>query len=133
MAKTQLIESQIGVALGMHRAGASQRAIAKQLSVKQPTVSRFLRNVSITTFKTRSPRRVYKRSTTNRESRSIARLAVKLRRITLQDLTNQLGLNVSKRTIAHRLREITIHKRVAKTKPHLTPQYMSARLEWAEQ
>ena len=100
MAKTQFIESQIGVALGMHRAGASQRAIAKQLSVKQPTVSRLLRNVSITTFKTRSSRRVYKRFITNRESRSIARLAVKLRRITLQDLTNQLGLHVSKNTIA---------------------------------
>jgi len=45
MAKTQLIESQIGIALGMHRAGASQRAIAKQLGVKQPTISRLLRKV----------------------------------------------------------------------------------------
>jgi len=68
MTKTQLIESQIGIALGMHRAGASQRAIAKQLGVKQPTISRILCKVSVTTFKTRGPRRVYKCSTTNRES-----------------------------------------------------------------
>ena len=39
MAKQQLIESQIGVALGMHEASASQGVIAEQLGVSQATVS----------------------------------------------------------------------------------------------
>ena len=128
MAKQQLIESQIGIALGMHHAGSSQRAIAEQLGVTQSAVCQLLRKVKITIFKTRGPRRVYRKSTTNRDSRRIARLAMKFRRITLQDLTNRLDLNVSKKTITRRLKEIDIRKRIARTKPHLTLQHMETRL-----
>jgi transposase len=133
MGKQHLIESKIGIALGMHRTGASQRAIAKELGVNQSTVSRLFRKVSITTFKTRGPRRVYKHSITNRESRRITRLALKLRRITIEDLINELGYNISKKTVRGILREKDIRKRIARTKPHLTQSHMSARLEWAKQ
>jgi arginine repressor len=132
MDKHHLIESQIGVALGMQRAGATQRAIAEQLGVTQPTVSRLLCKVKITNFKTRGTRRAYTRKTTDRDSRRIARLALKLKCITLQDLTNHHGLNVSKKTIARRLKEVGIQKRIARTKPHLISEHMSARLEWAK-
>lgn len=117
----------------MHHIGSSQRAIAEQLGVTQSAVCQLLRKVKITTFKTRGPRRVYHRSTTDRDSRRIARLAMKFRRITLQDLTNRLDLNVSKKTIARRLKEVGIQKRIARTKPHLTLQHMEARLLWARE
>ena len=51
MANQQLIESQIGIALGMHRARSSQRAIAEQLDVTQSAVCQLLRKVKISTFK----------------------------------------------------------------------------------
>lgn len=133
MARQQLIESQIGIALGMHAAGASQRVIAEQLGITQASVSRLLRKHRITTFKTRGPRRQYHRSTSDRDNRRIARLALKLRRITLQDLARECGLKVSKKTIARRLKEIGIQKRIARTKPHLSLQHMEARLLWARE
>jgi predicted transcriptional regulator len=132
MGTKQLIESQIGIALGIHRAGAQQQAIAKQLGVTQVAVSKLLRNHSITTFKYHGPRRVYKRSTTDRENRRIVRLALKLKRVSLQDLANATGLNLSKKTIARRLKEAGTQKRIARTKPYLTPEHMLAQLEWAK-
>lgn len=133
MGKQHLIESKIGIALEMYHSGMSQRAIANELGVNQSTVSRLFRHVSITTFKTRGPRCVYKRSVTNTQSRRITRLALKLRRITIQDLMNELGYNISKKTVACISRENGIRKRVARTKPHLTQSHMSARLESAKQ
>lgn len=129
MDKQHLIESKIDIALGMHHSGMSQHAIAKELGVNQSTVSRRFRNVSIATFKTRGPRRVYKHSVANRESRRITRLVIKLRRMIIQDLINELGYNISKKTVACILRENSIRKRVTRTKPHLTQSHMSARLE----
>jgi arginine repressor len=133
MGKQPLIEGKIGIALGMHSSGVSQCAIANELGVNQSTVSRLFGNVSIIAFKTRSPRRVYKHPVTNRESRRITRLALKLRRITIQDLINELGYNISKKTVARILRENGIRKRVACTKPHLIQSHMFARFEWAKQ
>jgi arginine repressor len=129
MSKQHLIESKIGIALSMHCSGMSKYAIATELGVNQSTISRLFPNMSIITFKTRGPRRVYKHSVTNRESRCITRLAIKLRRMTIQDLINELGYNISKRTVARILKENDIRKRVARTKPHLTQNHMSARLE----
>ena len=51
MAKYQLIESQIDVALGMHEADASQCVIAEQLSISQSAISRLFRKIAITTLK----------------------------------------------------------------------------------
>jgi predicted transcriptional regulator len=132
MGATQLI-GHIDIALGMREAGASQRDIATQLGISQAVVSKLLRKFTMTTFKTRGPRRVYKRSTTDRHNRRVVRLAMKLKSITLQDLTNRLDLGVSKKTIASHLKEVGIRKRIARTKPHLTSEHMSARLAWAKE
>ena len=86
---------------------------------------------AITTFKTRNPRRVYKHSITDRTSRRITRLALKLCHISLQDLINRLDLNLCKKTIALHLKRLGIQKRIAHTKSHLSPQHMTVRLEWA--
>ena len=77
-----MIESQIGVALRMYEVDASQRVTVEQLDVSQTTISRLFHKISIITFKTRHPRRVYKRSITDRISRRIAGFTLKLRRIT---------------------------------------------------
>ena len=131
MTGKQLIESQIGVALGMRRAGSSQRQIAAELGVQQSTISRLFVRHTTTQFKKRGPRRQYKRATTQRDDRYLARVALKFRRMSLQAITNDTGLNISKTTVQRRLKELGINKRVARTKPHLTPQHMAARLEWA--
>ena len=68
----------------------------------------------------------------DRTSCRIARLALKLRRISLQDLINGLDLNLSKTTIALHLKHLGIQKPIARTKSHLSPQHMTARLEWAK-
>lgn len=120
-----LLDSQIGIALGMHKAGASQRKIAAQLRVTQSTISRLLRRATIGTFRKRGPRRQYKRLTNNRDNRHLTRLALKLRRISLSDLKSQSGLKISKTTIARHLKEVSIRKRVARTKPHLTDNHKS--------
>lgn len=70
MAK-QLTENQIGVAFGVHEARASQRIIADQLGGSRATVSRLFNKISITAFKTRGPRRIYKASITDRTSCSV--------------------------------------------------------------
>ena len=51
MTGKQLIESQIGIALGMRRAGASQRQIAAELGVEQSAISRLLLKYISTQFK----------------------------------------------------------------------------------
>jgi hypothetical protein len=81
--KQQLIESQIGVALGMHEDGASQAVIA---------------NYNMTII--RGPRRAYKRSIIDHNSCRIARLVFKLRRISLQGLINRFDFDLSKKTVA---------------------------------
>jgi hypothetical protein len=95
MGTTQLIESHIDIAFGMWEAGDSQRVIIIQLGTSQAAVSKLLRKVTMITFKTRGPRRVYQKSTTDRANRRIVRLALKPKRITLQDLTNRLDTGVS--------------------------------------
>ena len=92
----------------MHEAGASQRIIAEQLGISQSTVSRLFCEISIITFKTRGPRRAYKRSITDRTSRRIDRRSLKLRRVSLQDLINRLDLNLSKKTVALHLKHLGI-------------------------
>ena len=83
----------------------------------------YLEKISNITFKTRGPYRVYKRSITDRISRRIARLALKLRRVSLQDL------NPSKKTVTLHLKHLEIQKRIARTKQHLSSRRMTARLE----
>jgi len=129
----QLTESQIGIALGMHHSGATQCAIASQLQVTQSTISRLLRRHNISTFKQRGIRRYYRCKTTERADRRIVRTALASRRTTLRDLTKKLDLGVSHRTIQRRLKEAGIQKRIACTKPHLSPEHMAKRLEWAKE
>jgi transposase len=131
MTGKQLIESQIGVALGMKRTGASQRQIAAELGVQQFTISCLFLKYTTTQFRKCGPRREYKRATTKHDARYLARVALKFRRMSLQAVTNDTGLSISKTTVQRRLKELGINKRVVHIKPHLTPQHMATRLEWA--
>ena len=92
----------------------------------------YLEKISNITFKTRGPYRVYKRSITDRISRRIARLALKLRRVSLQDLIDHLDLNPSKKTVTLHLKHLEIQKRIARTKSYLSSQHMTGRLEWTK-
>ena len=65
------------------------------------------------------------------DSCRVVRLSLMFIYIILRDLTNRLDLNISKKTIIRRHREIDIRKRIARTKLHLTLQHMEARLLWA--
>jgi len=131
MAKQKLIERQIDVALGMHEAGASQRVIAEQLSVSQTSLTFIPQNLNYY-FQNSRFISIHKRSITDRTSHRIARLALKLPRISLQDLINRLDINLSKKTITLHLKHLGIQKRIAYAKPYLSPQHMIARLEWAK-
>ena len=55
MTGKQLIESQIGIDLGIRCAGASQCQIAAELGVEQSTISRLLLKYTSTQFKQRGP------------------------------------------------------------------------------
>ena len=50
MGAMKLTDTHIGIVLGMHAAGASQRTIALQLGVSQPAISKALRRHNLSTF-----------------------------------------------------------------------------------
>jgi hypothetical protein len=101
-------------------AGASQRLIAAELGVQQPTISSLFQKITISTLKKRGPRRLYKRATNARTDRLIVRTALKARRMSLKALTSEVNLGVSYKTIQRRLKAAGIRKRVARTKPFLS-------------
>ena len=131
MARHQLSEGQIGLALGMKYAGATQRQIAIELSVQQPSISRLFHKSTTTPFQNRGPRRCYKCVTDLCTDRLIVRTVIKARHMSLKALATKVNFNVSYKTIQYRLKSVDIKKGIARTKPFLLPKSMVNRLKWA--
>src|SRR5271154_1629094 len=131
MAGIQLTTSQISIALGMARAGASQHQIATELGIKQPTVWNLLHTFTITTIENHHVHRHSHRATTPRTDCLIVRTALKARHMSLKAFATEVNINVSYKTIQCRLKAASIRKCIARTKPFLSPKSMANRLQWA--
>ena len=110
----------------------SHTKISTQLNIQRPTVTKFLQR-----FKNRKsienlPRSGRPRKTSKTRDRWIVRNAESQTRVPLKVLKDILNIDISKRTIQRRLREVGIRKWRAVNRPLLTKIHVYVRWKWAK-
>jgi hypothetical protein len=128
MERKELTDMQIGYAVGASDDGMSQREIARRLNCSQSTISRATKDITIDALIPRPKRPGAPRRTSVQDNRLLVRTAIKERKITLQDITNIVGVSVSR---SRRLNETGVKSYAARQKPFLQPEHIAKRLEWA--
>src|SRR5579859_5424429 len=126
-----LSDVDIGKILGLGKAELPQRQIVSLMKCSQNAVKHALHNYSFETFQGRQPRRDYKRKTTEREDRYIERALKQHYSLPLHDITNIIGLPISRWTVVRRRDSAGLGSYIATQKPGLRPENIEKRLEWA--
>jgi hypothetical protein len=124
-----LSDVDIGKILGLGKAELPQRQIASLMKCSQNAVEHALHTYSFETFQGQQPRREYKRKTTEREDRYIERALKQHYSLPLQDITNIVGLPISRWTVARRRDSAGLGSYIAAQKPGLRPENVEKRLE----
>ena len=122
--------------LGMHKAGASCRAIGLEYNRNKTTVAYTIRKAMERDHHKSAARIGAPRKTTKLQDEKLQKQAVssaKNRRVTLGELNANLMPEVSRRTIQRRLEEANIRKWKAAGRPLLKPEHKANRLAWALQ
>ena len=126
-----LSDVDIGKILGLGKAELPQRQIATLMKCSQYAVEHALHTYSFETFQGRQSHREYKHKTTERKDRYIERALKQHSSLPLQDITNIIGLPISRWTVAHRQDSAGLDSYIAAQKPGLRPENVEKRLEWA--
>jgi len=125
-----------GQLLTLHKAGLSNRQVARRLSISEHSVRYNISKYLETGSMAERDRPGRPRMTTWRDDLLIKKEATRKRTANLRELANKLacvnGTRVSARTISRRLAENGLHRRVAKRKPWLSERHRNARLQWAK-
>jgi len=129
--KSHLSDAEIARILTLDHSGLSTRAIASEVARSQSTVSRILRTYDYKTFNARDRTRIGKRKTTKHEDRILTRTAKANDDKAYRDIIYMSGIQVSRKTLRRRLKEIDLYSRVRRQKPVLKPSHKAARLRWA--
>jgi hypothetical protein len=124
-------DNEIVYILGMHDAGAQPVDIADRVGKHHTTIDRVTTTYDWETWSGRLKPNSRPRRTTSRDDRMLVRAALNNRRVVLGDITNDLAINISPRTVQCRLSEAGIQKHIAVAKPFLSAAHMKARLDWA--
>jgi len=111
--------------------GATRSDIAERVGKDRRTIDRVLNTYDWETWSGRLQPRPRARSTSERDDCMLVRAALTSRRTPLADITNDLAITISPRTVQRRLSEAGIKKHIAISKPFLSPAHMKARLDWA--
>lgn len=119
----ELSEFQIGYIFGATEFGATQATIADKVGCGQNTVSRILHRYDAETFTTRHKRSGPQRKTDKCDDRRIVYDAIQHRRQSLEDITTNSRLNISKNTVGRRLHEHGLYSHVAVQKPWLDDEH----------
>jgi hypothetical protein len=127
-----LSDVDIGKILGLAKAAMPQRKIAALMKCSKNAIQNILAKYLFETFQRRNPRREYQRKTSEREDRYILRALNQNYDRPLRDITNELPVNISERTLRRRRSEAGLGSYIAASKPGLTRENVAKRLAWAE-
>jgi Transposase/DDE superfamily endonuclease len=128
-----LSDLEVAYILGMADAGASKSAISVQTSRSRSAVANAIEKYNIKTFTGVPPPPGNPKTVSQREKRTLLHTTRKNRRKTLEDITNILPDNPSKRTLQRRLSTLGIKKHIAIKKPFLTDEHKRKRLAFCEE
>ena len=126
-----LSDIDIGKILGLAKAELPQGEIATLMKCSKYAVFHTVHTYDFETFQGHNARREYERKTTKREDRYIERALKRNYSLPLRDITNIVGLPVSRWTIARRRSEAGLGSYIAANKPGLRDINVEKRLEWA--
>jgi predicted transcriptional regulator len=116
----------------MRKAGLSIGQIAEQENLPKSTVQTVLQNFkkrgTVDTPKVKGrPQKL-----SDRNTRALKHLILKDRRASLAELTNNLPISVSRRTVQRTLKKLDFDSRIAVKKPYLNEKHIAQRLEFAK-
>ena len=126
-----LSDADIGKILGLAKAQLPEREIANLMKCTKNAVHHALHTYVFETFQGRKPRREYERKTNEYEDQYIESVIKENNSLPLRDITNIIGLPVSRWTIARRRSEAGLGSYIAARKPGLREANVEKRLEWA--
>lgn len=129
-----LSELDRGRLLQMHLDGKSCRQIALQLNVSKSSVNRMIMKYEATGSTSRAPGQGRKRSTTEREDRTITRYTRNNRFASAREIQRELALpNISTRTITNRIHEgLNFSSYWATKQPYINERNRQRRVTWAQ-
>jgi hypothetical protein len=126
-----LSDVDIGKILGLAKPAMPQRKIAALIKCSKNAVQNILATYHFETFQGRNPRREYQRKTSGREDRYILRALTQNYDRPLRDITNELPVDISEKTLRRRRSEAGLGSYIAAEKPGLRDNNVAKRLEWA--
>jgi len=131
--RMELTDVEIAKILTLHQDGHSERDIASITHRSKTAVHHTLGTYDFETFVTHNPRSKRTRKTTKREDRYLLRAAKEFNDVPLRDISTLVNIPVSKSTVSRRLHEVGYGHYIAREKPHLSPQNIEERLQWANE
>ena len=126
-----LSDVDIGKILGLRKAELPQRQIASLMKCSQNAVEHALHTYSFETFQGWQSRRDYKHKTIQHKDRYIECALKQHYSLPLQDITNIVGLPISRWTVARHRDAAGLDSYIAAQKPGLRQENVEKRLEWA--
>ncbi len=118
----------------MFENGVRGSKIAEKLHRRASSVFSVISHYKRTGVVKPKPRGGSKKKTTSRQDRRIVTLALKNRRLSLNELGNavrkQYDVQISTKTIQRRLHDTKLFGRAARKKPLLTKKHRQARMKW---
>ena len=118
--------------IGMTESGKSVRNIARDLGISKSTVSQWIRRWQETGCLTDNPKGRPPRKTTAEEDNSVIQAAERNSHSNAVAIRQELGLQITAKTVRLRLHEAGIHHRVPSKKEHLTERHRQNRLLFAQ-
>ena len=137
MGKPNLAFDKLVSIIAYHKLNMSNKSIAKKLNISRRTVDYNVKKYKETGSINRRRNRKYLKKTTVKEDKYIVQSALRNRRLSVPDLTEQINksLNnkISDTTVRRRLHQNGIFGRVAARKPLLRTANVKKRLKWAKE
>lgn len=133
MVRRKLADAERWQAVGMIRAGMTQRQVSDRFNVSHSVISRLMRRYNETGIVGERPRSGRPKKTTEREDRLLRRLARQQPFTTANRLRSRWNVHVriSRRTVNRRLNCGRLRARRPIKRPALTQRHKDARLQWA--
>ena len=133
MVRRKLSDAEKWQAVGMVRAGMTQRQVAERHNVSHSVISRLMSRLNETGSVDERQRSGRPHKTTERENRLLMRLSRQQPFSTANGLRGQWQTNVriSRRTVNRRLNNHRLRARRPVKRPLLTARHKQARLQWA--
>ncbi len=112
------------------KCGWSARKIANELNRSPSTISKYLRRKKETGKTCRQAGSGRPRDWSEKYERRLRRLIIRNRKLSLEEIKAELGVNLSTRTLSNRLSAAGFRSVLQKKKPFISAKNRKARIEW---